>query len=235
MLFSTVYRYIDSEWLFSYKILYRLHSVWLKFLILKKFQRTYNQHQLQLQFTHLSTLLAVFSNSHGLTRHGDCVWSGPSPATFPPRQQPGILVMLLEKPQILLPIILVLGSRHDHLPRLSTRHFWSWLRACTVRWLSSLFPLPLKQIMDGISTLPLLFWKYMTGWTSKELSKQARGGRCHGGYEKLSGWLRLNTEQAEPKVQSKGSSFFTQGAAQHQKALAAGQFGCREEHGQPWI
>lgn len=50
----------------SYKILHRQHSVWSKFLILKKFQCIYNQHQLQLEFTHFSTLLAVFSNNCGM-------------------------------------------------------------------------------------------------------------------------------------------------------------------------
>lgn len=117
-----------------YKTLYRLHSVWLKFLILKKFQCTYNQHQLQLQFTHLSTLLAVFSNSHGLRRHGDTV--SDQAQVQPPSHQgrkPDILVTLLEKPQILLPIILVSGWRHDHLPCLSTRHFSSSLGSPTVR------------------------------------------------------------------------------------------------------
>lgn len=130
VLFSTLYRYTDSEWLSSYRIVYRQDLIQSKFLI----QINFSVHIISTSYSCNSLIFQpCWQSSATAVAWGH--WSGTSPAAFPPRQQPGIPLMLLEKPQLLLPIILVLGSRHDHLLCLSPRHFSSSVGSSTGKWL----------------------------------------------------------------------------------------------------
>lgn len=150
--------------------------------------------------------------------------------------------MLLEKPQLLLPIILVLGSRHDHLPCLSPGTFQvHQVHLQPADW-SNLFPTQIHHGWDfytGTSLLKTQDWvKQVRNYLNKQEEEAASGATrspsssCQEGSDstvnrqsqrfnpKAAAWLRVwqGPEQALARL--------------WQDSLAAER---KEKHGQSWI